>query len=108
MVVQTSAPSLASTRSSSSAGLRVVTLVGFVLFLIPRGLRRFRKGWLLLLVILAICAAGAAVTGCSGPRSLTGGTPLGAQTIVVIGTATDGSQTLNHQTTVTLNVKSLF
>ena len=61
----------------------------------------------MLLLILAFFAI-SAITACSGSRSLVPGTPLGAQTITVIGTATNGSQTLSHQTTVTINVNSLF
>jgi hypothetical protein len=49
-----------------------------------------------------------ALGGCGGSRSLLGGTPLGPQTITVNAVATNGSQTLAHQATLTLNVKSLF
>ena len=106
MVVQTTAPSHASIAPGFSSGYRVAALAGLFLFFIPRRLRR--KGWPMLLLLLAFLAAGSAITGCSGSRSLVGGTPLGAQTITVVGTATNGSQTLNHQTSVTLNVTSLF
>ena len=106
MVVQTTAPSHASIAPGFSSGYRVAALAGLFLFFIPKRLRR--KGWPILLLLLAFLAAGAAITGCSGSRSLVGGTPLGAQTITVVGTATNGSQTLNHQTSVTLNVTSLF
>jgi len=51
---------------------------------------------------------GAFLGGCSAPGPLTGGTPVGSQTVEVTGVATNGSQTLTHVTTVTLNVKSLF
>ena len=106
MVVQTTAPSHASIAPGFSSGYRVAALAGLFLFFIPKRLRR--KGWPILLLLLAFLAAGSAITGCSGSRSLVGGTPLGAQTITVVGTATNGSQTLNHQTSVTLNVTSLF
>jgi hypothetical protein len=106
LVVQTTAPSQASIAPVFSPGCRVVALAGLLLFFIPRRLRR--KGWPLLLVILAILGTASAISGCSGSRSLLGGTPVGAQTITVTGTATNGTQTLNHQTSVTLNVNSLF
>jgi hypothetical protein len=108
LVVQTSAPSQATTASVPAPGYRVVALAGLLLLLVPKRLRRYRKGWPLFLVILSFLAAGTAIIGCSGSRSLVGGTPLGAQTITVTGTATNGSQTLNHEATVTVNVKSLF
>jgi hypothetical protein len=106
LVVQTTAPSQISKDRGISPGYRVVALAGLLLFFIPKRLRR--KGWPMLLLLLAFLAAGTAITGCSGSRSLVGGTPLGAQTITVTGTATSGTQTLTHQTTVTLNVISLF
>jgi hypothetical protein len=62
----------------------------------------------MLLLIFALLAVGAAMAGCSAPGLLTGGTPVGAQTITLTGAATNGSQTLTHATTMTLNVKSLF
>jgi len=107
LVLQTTAPSQIAGARGFSAGYRVTALAGLLLLLIPKRLRRFRKGWPMLLVALALLA-GAAFTGCSAQRSLTGGTPLGAQTVNIIGTATNGSQTLTHETQVTLNVNSLF
>jgi hypothetical protein len=108
-VLQTTAPSQIAGARGFSAGYRVTALAGLLLLLIPKRLRRFRKGWPMVLVAaLAFLAAGAAFTGCSASRSLTGGTPLGAQTVNIIGTATNGSQTLTHETQVTLNVNSLF
>jgi Bacterial Ig-like domain (group 3)/FG-GAP-like repeat len=106
LAVQTTAPSRASIAPVFPRGYRVVLLAGLFLFFIPKRLRR--KGWPILLPMLALLAAGSAITGCSGSRSLVGGTPVGAQTITVTGTATNGSQTLNHQTSLTLNVNSLF
>jgi probable HAF family extracellular repeat protein len=108
LTVQTTAPSQTQTAFRFSAGYRVVALAGLFLVFIPRRLRRFRKGWPLLLTVVAFLAAGTAITGCSGPRSLVGGTPVGAQTITITGTAAAGSQTVSHQTSVTLNVNSLF
>ncbi len=108
LVVQTTPPSPATTASVISAKLRVTALAGLFLLIIPRRLRRSRKGWPLFLVILAILAAGAAITGCSAPGPLSGATPLGAQTITVTGIATNGAQSLTHTANVTLNVNSLF
>jgi hypothetical protein len=83
-------------------------LAGILLLFIPRRLRRYRNGWLMFLAILAFLAIGTAISGCSAPGPLNGGTPAGSQTVAITGSATNGSQTLNHTTTVTLNVKSLF
>ena len=108
LVVQTSAPRTAATASTLFAKARVPLLAGLVLLFIPSRLRRYRKGWPLFLVILAMLAAGAAITGCSAPGPPTGATPVGTQTITVTGTATNGSQTLTHSANVTMNVNSLF
>ena len=108
LTVQTTAPSQPVAVSALSTGYRVAALAGLFLLFVPKRLRGYRKGWPMLLVVLAFLAAGAAIAGCSGARSLVGGTPVGAQTITVVGTVTSGSQTLSHETTVTLNVKSLF
>jgi len=108
LIVQTYAPSQATTASRLPVGYRYTALAGLLLFLLPRRLRKYRRGWPLILMILTLLASGAAMTGCSNPQTLTAGTPLGTQTITVTGTATSGSRTLSHQTTVTLNVKSLF
>jgi uncharacterized lipoprotein YajG len=59
-------------------------------------------------LILALLIAGAAITGCSAPRTLLGGTPVGNPNVTITATATNGSQNLTHTTSVTLNVKSLF
>ncbi len=109
MVVQTSAPGPASSASGLSARLYPPLLAVFFLFFIPR--RRhsgIRKHWPISLVIMAALIAGTALTGCSAPGPLTGGTPAGAQSVTVTGVATIGSQKLIHAATVTLNVKSLF
>lgn len=107
LVVQTSAPSPASTASVLPAKLRVPLLAGLLLLIIPRRWRRARIGWNLLLAILVL-AAGAAFTACSTPGPLTGATSVGAQTITITGTATNGAQTLTHTANVSLTVKSLF
>ena len=106
LVVQTTAPSQASIAPVFARRVPVVALAGLLLLFIPKRLRR--KGWPVFLLLLAFLTAGSAVTACSGSRSLVGGTPVGVQTITVTGTATNGTQTLNHRTSVTLNVNSLF
>jgi hypothetical protein len=89
----------------------VTMLASFLLLFFPRRLRRlrrYRNGWSIFLVLLATTVLLAAMSGCGGPSSLTGGTPVGTQTVTVTGIATNGSQTLTHTTSVTLNVRSLF
>jgi hypothetical protein len=107
LVVQTTAPSPAATVSISSTKLRITALAGLLILFIPRRLRR-RNGWPVILMILAAFIVSATIAGCAAPGPLTGGTPAGAQSVTVTGTATNGPQTLTHATTVTLNVKSLF
>jgi hypothetical protein len=106
LVVQTTAPSQASIAPVFSHRFPIVALAGLLLVFIPKRFRR--KGWPILLLLVAFLAAGSSITGCSGSRSLVGGTPLGAETITVTGTATNGTQMLSHQTSITLNVNSLF
>jgi hypothetical protein len=89
-----------------SGKIPFAALAGLFLLFIPR-LRRGSR-WPVVLMILAAFVAGAAMAGCGAPGPLTGGTPVGTQTVSVTGTATNGSQTLTHATTVTLNVNSLF
>jgi sugar lactone lactonase YvrE len=108
LVVHSAAPSPATTASVLSAKLRVTALAGLFLLILPSRIRRYRKGWTLLLLIFAVLATGAAITGCSAPGPLTGATPLGAQTITVTGIATNGVQSLTNTANVTLNVDSLF
>ena len=108
LVVQTTPPSPATSASVLSSNLRITALAGFFLLIIPNRLRRYRKGWPLFLVIIALAAFGTSITACSAPGPLTGATPVGAQTITVTGTATSGAQTLTHSANVTLNVNSLF
>ncbi|MGD0729940.1 MAG: FG-GAP-like repeat-containing protein [Terracidiphilus sp.] len=107
LVVHTSAPSPSAATSALSLRTPFALVAGLILMFIPRRPRR-RTGWPLLLMLLAALAAGAAIAGCGAPKLLSLGTPVGAQTITVNGTATNGSQTLTHATTVTLNVNSLF
>jgi N-acetylneuraminic acid mutarotase len=108
LTVQTTAPSQITAGSALSGGYRVIALSAIFLIFIPRRWRRHRGGWSLILVIFAILASWIAITGCSASRSLAPGTPVGIDTFTVTGTATNGSQTLAHATSVTLNVKSLF
>jgi hypothetical protein len=91
-----------------SVKIRASLLAGFLLLFIPWRLRRFRNGWPIFLVVLAVLLAGVAVSGCSAPGAQTVGTPVGDSNISITGAATNGSQTLTHAITVTLNVKSLF
>jgi N-acetylneuraminic acid mutarotase/sugar lactone lactonase YvrE len=108
LVVQTSAPIQATSVFVPANKLRIPLLTGLLLLFIPRRLRRFRNGWPMCLLLLALLIAGAAITGCSAPRTLLGGTPVGNPNITITGIATNGSQTLTHATAVTLNVESLF
>jgi len=107
LTVQTSAPSKSGIAAVLRRKIDVPALAGILLLLLGKRARRVRKGWLALLALFVLLA-GAALNGCGGAVSLTGGTPVGAQTITISGVATYGSQTLTNQTTVTLNVQSLF
>jgi hypothetical protein len=108
LTVQTSAPHEAANTSIFPAGYRVPALAGLFLFFLRKRGRYARGGWPMAFAILALLTAGAVLNGCSAPSTLTGGTPVGAETITVAGSATNGSQTLTHETTVILNVNSLF
>jgi sugar lactone lactonase YvrE len=108
LVVRTSPPSQGGSISPLPSGLRIPLLAGLLMLFVPRHVRCYRKGWQLLIVFLALLAAGPVITACSTPGQLAGATPLGPQTITVAGTATYGSQSLTQTTTMTLNVKSLF
>lgn len=109
MVVQTTAPHPAATTSALFTKLRAAALAGLLFFFAPRRWgSSVRKRRPILLIILAVFIAATVLTGCGTPGPLTGGTPVGAQSVTVTGSATIGSQTLTHATTVALNVKSLF
>jgi hypothetical protein len=109
LVVQTSAPQQSEENSRLPGKLGITALAGLVLFFLPWRMRRSRAGWPMLLVFLALSiAAAAGINACGGSSRLTGGTPVGAQSITVTGSATNGAQTETEQTTVTLNVQSLF
>jgi hypothetical protein len=60
------------------------------------------------LALGAVLALSIALGGCSDPGPLSGGTPVGNQTITITGTATNGTQSVTHASTVKLQVKSLF
>jgi hypothetical protein len=83
-------------------------LAGLFLIFIPPYMRRRHNIWPWLLMIVALLAAGTAINGCGAPSPVTGGTPLGSQTVAITATATNGNLTLTHVTTVALNVVSLF
>jgi hypothetical protein len=108
LFVQTSAPKKVSSASSLSGPLCGTALAGFLLLLIPRQHNRSRKLWGGMWAIATMCLLGYALSGCAAPESVTGGTPVGEQNIVITATATNGSQTLVRTTTVKVNVKSMF
>jgi N-acetylneuraminic acid mutarotase len=107
LIVQTSAPAK-SAASLKYGPLGASALAGVLLLVIPRRQRRSHKLWMRMLVVIALCTFGHAISGCGAPQSLTGGTPVGKQSIVVTATAVNGSQTLIRTSTVAVNVKSLF
>jgi hypothetical protein len=107
LIVQTSAPTK-STASLKYGPLGASALAGMLLLVIPRQQRRSHKLWMRMLVVIALCTFGHAISGCGAPQSLTAGTPVGKQSIVVTATAVNGSQTLIRTSTVAVNVKSLF
>ena len=82
----------------------------FALLLLPFGRRMRRTGGKLRPVLIASCFAllglGAAVglTGCGGASGFFGQTQK-SYTITIVGTATSGSATLQHSTTVTVTVE---
>jgi sugar lactone lactonase YvrE len=105
LTVQTTAPG-PNPETTPLRKMGAIAAASLLLFFIPVRIRRSRKGWPVILMALAL--VGAVISGCSGPGTLTGGTPLGAQTVTISGSATNGAQTLTETTTVTLNVQSLF
>jgi len=108
LMVQTTAPSPPTTSTAVSSGYRVTALAALFLIFIPWRMRRNRSIWTTFILILALLAASAAITGCGGSGTLTGGTPVGAQSITITGTASNGANTLSQETTVAVNVQSLF
>jgi large repetitive protein len=108
VAVQTTAPSPSTDTTTASTSNRMTALAALFLFVIPWRPRRNRNVWSAFILIFAFFLATAVITACGGGGSLSGGTPVGADTITITGTATDGLNSLSQQTTVTLNVKSLF
>jgi hypothetical protein len=104
LTVHTTAPKADSSASVVRAGAGAA-LACLFLFFVPR---RRRKAPLLFLIVAALAVSAAALGGCSGPQTLTGGTPVGPQTVTVSATMTDQSQQFTQNATLTLNVKSLF
>jgi len=108
LTVQTTAPSPSKTTSASLRVSRITALAALLLFFIPRRMGRNRRAWNAVVALVAFLAVAGAVTGCSGGGSLSGGTPAGSHSLTLTGTATNGVDTLSQNTTVTLQVNSLF
>jgi Bacterial Ig-like domain (group 3)/FG-GAP-like repeat len=102
--VHTTAPKADSSASVVRAGAGAA-LACLFLCLVPR---RRHKAPLLFLIVTALAVSATALSGCSGPQMLTGGTPVGPQTVTVSATMTDQSQQFTQNATLTLTVKSLF
>lgn len=103
LTVQTSAPAQAARALPSWKGMGASALAGLVFLCLGRARRRM-SFLLMLMVIVAVAVSG----GCSAPRALTGGTPVGSQTVAISATAQNAPRGWSHTTTVTLKVKSLF
>ena len=108
LTIHTTAPGKPAMASAWPKKIGLPLLAGFLLLFIPRRIRSVGKGLSGLLLLVASLVFGVAFTACGGPGTLTGGTPVGSQTVTITGSATNGAQTLTHATSVTLNVKSLF
>jgi sugar lactone lactonase YvrE len=106
LTIQTSAPNHATIGAVMSRKVGEPLLACLFLLFIPRCFSRNRRSKFLVLFVSLVL--GGVITGCGGPGTLTGGTPVGAQIVTISGTANNGMQTLTHATSVTLNVKSLF
>jgi hypothetical protein len=108
LVIQTTAPSKATTASSVlPTGSKILSVLAVIaLLLMPKYLRR-RSAWMVALIVSAAVAV-STLSGCCVTSTATGGTPAGTYTITLTGIATDGSLDITHTATVTLKVKSLF
>jgi hypothetical protein len=113
LTVQTTAPKSVSSLNLRRDGLRMAALSCMLLILLPRRLRNLARGGGILL-LLAMLAVGASITGCTTQGNLGSGTPVGTYQITInastisSGLPVVGFQDINHSTTVTLNVKSLY
>jgi large repetitive protein len=106
LVIQTTSPSPSATNLLSISSGRVAMLAALLLFFMPhRRMCRLRNALVVLLAFFVLCTA---ITACSGGGSLSGGTPVGSHAILLTGTVTNGVDSLSQNTTVTLNVNSLF
>lgn len=107
LVVQTTAPSQSKTTASGRAAMPGWPLLaGVLLLFLPRQWRRGRMGLWVLVMIAGLSSA--ALSGCGGSGTLSGGTAAGSYTVTVTGTATDGTIVLTQSATATVKVKSLF
>ena len=106
LVIQTAAPSAKTSSSRWTGGTAALAcLCG--LLMVPRRIRnRLRARSILIGAILL--GAFAAISGCGGPGSITGGTPPGTYEIKVIAQTTTVAPQLSHSAKITLGVKSLF
>jgi len=106
LVIQTSAPSQATASAVRPGDSRLpFALAGLFLLLLPRRIRKWSK-WLVLPI--AACLLGFAMSGCGSSGTLSGGTPVGTYSITVTGTAVDGTVTITKTATTSIAVKSLF
>ncbi len=105
LTVQTSAPRETTAAAMRWKGLGGTALAGTFLLCVAGSRRKWPVTMLILMVGLGTALA---IGGCGGSHSLTGGTPVGTDTVTVTATAGNGAQTLTHKATVTLLVKSLF
>lgn len=106
LVIQTSAPSQTTASVSLLRGPRLpLAVAGLLLLFFPKRTRKWSR-WLALSV--AVCLLSFAFSSCGSSGTLSGGTPAGAYSITVTGTAVDGAITLTKTATASITVKSLF
>jgi uncharacterized protein len=106
LVIQSTAPSKSQTVPPQFGKAALPTVLCGAFFLFSRR-RASRAVWMLVLLITSFWTA-AAVTGCGGSKTLTGGTTPGAYTITVTGVAADGSLSITQTATASVTIKSLF